>query len=402
VILNKKASKEQPNPKGFMFNIPASRDIKKDFSYKFLEKGGELAHKKFPRMLIFRSAYKLIYPNDTYKNLICEAFGVGVDDCFGDIVGYNLFSCASDGIVYFPKVATANFNPYKFIQRNYSCVSRRFKVRNMLEKVTKNNPHLLGLVLTYPKEISEKLFNMPDANKIVNDCFSKFYLKFEKFLCKNNNEVAGFWSNLHQWKSEEPYTPHFHHHVYGFNFVYDKVLKTFRRIQPFFSEEKLKIIKGFWCEIVNNLAEKLGIDTSFSVDGQKDKKEIVIHFHYYKEQGKIIHQLRYCSRSFLIDVANFCNDKKIKSKNDFVNGLRKLKDLKAIVNRTKTFGYLKYFKRCLNVEQKKVFGSMKNKIVCPVCFKDLAYAYTLSAAELEKIGVWEIHKKGLRYLGEFG
>ena len=309
-------------------------------------------------------------PPQEYIKLL-KSIGINKEDCLAEIEGFTVRERESGNKTIYPVIQGGAYNPYKKYKSNRSSASRRLKNVDIFLKLLNANRkgksvNMLNLNLTFPKEISDYLFNLPpkEDDKICREVLKEY---MEKVFGKG----VGYYSNLHKWGSRDPFNPHYHFHIVFFN--YEKTLTGFKRLNAKVPKDTLNNWRKDWFDIIclkfpNDFkSEKVNIWYQYFKNyGELEKENLEQNKKNRKARCDILHLLKYCTRSYLYDVFNyFSYNDSDKDKNYFkLNWSRYKKMFKGfcdrgcIQNRTTIHGFLhniKFYVRKADTPQNNLY-----------------------------------------------
>lgn len=325
------------------------------------------------------------------------------DDCEADISDISVSEREDGNRTIYPVITGSSNNPYIKYKSNRSSAYRRMRTIDCIGEMIDDKINCINLVLTFPKEFSNHLFNMDNGGIDIADKIFKGFWK----RCFGK-EYACF-SNFHGWKSSEPFKPHYHFHNVILNYTYDKETKQFTYFNPYFSIERIEELKKVLHEEISkyfklkNTVEELNIWLKyqdnyyvkmfheFTTDDiskikQSDMKQ---HFEGYENyignsildqeeekaklgllnmystscssRGKLTHMLKYNNRTYLYDVGKYLDYENNPEYNDEyksymdlkIHGTRakceqaflKFASMGCIKNRTRAMGYAHHVKK---------------------------------------------------------
>ena len=308
--------------------------------------------------LVFIKNIKYLTPSAAYEQFIGfmrpalnNPYGLGTTSvkqaCSARIGDFTALHCPlNNHEVIAPNYAyIGDYNPLK---GDHSVRSSASKLVNKLTylKDKDNNAkggYLIGIDLTFPKEVSEQLLNPGKRDKVLHKaalCMKDLIQYMRSLYCiDRDSEDIGLFYNLHLWKSENPLKPHLHYHVNLLNFVSKKeivksvqpteeynpytqklnktivvkkedtrfsmayrlnadgnreevnVLNALKRFNPRLDHRQ---IKQKWAEIVNK---------HFRLS--YDKLDVYLHYNLLKNRTAIMHRIKYCSRKPLMDLFEY-------------------------------------------------------------------------------------------------
>lgn len=362
----------------------------------------------------------LLKPNNYYISLM-KSIGIEKEKCEASIEGFSFHERDNGKYSVFPNINGGSHNPYMRYKSNRSCASRRLKLIDDLSQlathtyskikkykrlcflktkisdnhyITRNRRFekkwtdefaeldacfkpqkitMMNLNLTFPKQISNLLFEDPDGvnkEKKIVELFWKsaiqknvftlddkhykttgyteqvYNKKTKKYKSVKKYLQLGQFSNIHEWGSYNPFDDHIHIHCLFPNFLYDPYNKCFVRIQPFLNSHQLSQLKKIW---YNCQKETLGYGSDTNTPYSKfdiSPGELNIFFQYlpgytygidkpkkveqtfgnqsdfmkYRDdlslfnknnnaRTRLLHTQKYINRSHLIDVANYLDYK---------------------------------------------------------------------------------------------
>ncbi len=345
-----------------------------------------------------------LHPPLPYLNLL-KVIGVSSEDCNADIVGFSTYRRESGAYSVYPIIQGGSYNPYIKYKSNRVSALRRIKSIEFLSRLVNQKVFPMSFVLTFPSTISKLLFDDDEGDVKAKDIHNLFWDKLleQNILpigdksCKTTNGLQiGRYTNLHQWSSKFPFKPHYHFHTIIPNFLYNKKTQQFVRLKPFLTKEQLKKIQILWYECQKEIlhyGEKTSVVyTEFDIDPLKvdvffqylhgfkadvefPTKEITLNddataiakhrsdLEEYKKnciaRSRLHHSLKYCTRSYLKDIAEYFDywDDSVGAmlysplhKKQF----KKFVEKGCIKNKTSTKGYLRNLKNIIiNFDKKR-------------------------------------------------
>jgi len=254
-----------------------------------------------------------------------------------------------------------------------------------------------------------------DIVKAMKIAFVRAYTDVVRVILENEEGLKvkgkimfGGKVNCHIWSSGW-LVPHFHLHTNFLNVVRVEVDGEVRyiRFKPKLSEWALNLLKEKWTKY---LKEELFKIDDFRVWGYEIdfEDEFVVHSQFieldlnengdFKNAGKILHRLRYVSRSPLLDLNIALHDGKIVFENGEVYAVkdgqripidfRWLMALALYQNRSQSFGFVHSCKKLLGVtdDQLKPYRGESRKEYCPFCGSELEFVDYLTMMDFLKEG----------------
>ena len=258
---------------------------------------------------------KLIFPSGKYVDFLSHVLdlpvSVALNQAMPVVSGFIKYWDAHLGTYIFkPNVSRASrFNPYSNLQ---SARVSAIRLADFLSRVAKyvyryrakhRTTYSINITLTFPKEFSLRLIDDYEGTletaKAVFDTFMQILSR--KFL-KSDNEMLGYARNTHLIGSKNPFSPHLHHHLTLINLVMREDKETgeivFKRFSPVMNVEELR---RMW----KSALAQHGIYVEGDVDVHTEYVKIPIRL---DEDGRFRHWVKYASRKFTVDIANYLNE----------------------------------------------------------------------------------------------
>jgi hypothetical protein len=282
----------------------------------------------------------LIRPPKGYVDLMAE---LGFNDVDAIVEGLREVWCKNGKPDYVPKVLCAGkHNPYRKWVSTANSLSRF--VRKLFKLREKGVDYLLNVDLTVPKETSLKLSEDPAHGvQLLRRAFKLFVSRLKRL--KRLHGELGYFYNIHIW-STRTLMPHFHVHSSFCNAVLND--GKFHRFRPYFDKEELEVLRRAWADCLR----AVGLDVGDCVD-------VKVRYCELKDEAAVVHRIKYCSRSPLIDMASFFCDKNFSKIND-EETRDWLLGLVYYVNRRVCGGFLRRLKQLV--------GEVEGGRACPICF----------------------------------
>lgn len=261
----------------------------------------------------------LINPPPEYVKFIKYVMGWGDDPVLDPTVlcsarhgGWYSYKCKMTGTkVFTPRITDAGpYSAWRVWQNTKSSVSRfvslLMKLADVGFKSQDRADYLLGIDLTFPKYFSEQYANDPvEGLKVVREVFRSFVgLLKDRYLRDPKTEQLGLCYNPHISSTKNPLEPHFHLHCNMVNVVIRKDVETegytFKRFKPFYVKTDSFKIRELWGKALS----EHGIDI-LTNDGLP-----VVYLQNIRlgNKRKILHRLKYCGRSPIVDLFNYFVD----------------------------------------------------------------------------------------------
>lgn len=281
----------------------------------------------------------LIRPPKGYVDLMAE---LGFNDVDAIVEGLREIRCRNGKAVYVPKVLYAEkHNPYRKWVSAASSLSRF--VRKLFRLREKGVDYLVNVDLTVPKEISLELSKDPARGvQLLRRAFKLFVSRLKKL--KRLHGELGYFYNIHIW-STRTLMPHFHVHSSFVNAVMND--EKLHRFRPYFDKEELESLRRAWADCLRAVGLNVG-----------DCVDIKVRYCELKDEPAVVHRIKYCSRSPLIDMASFFCDKNFSRINDDETRTWLL-GLVYYVNRRVCGGFLRRLS--------KIVGEVEGGRSCPIC-----------------------------------
>jgi len=405
------------------------------------------------------------------------------EDCLAQIDGFTTFKRDNGMYSVFPVISGGGLNPYIKYRSNRISAHRRMDVFDNLSKIVNQKITIMNLNFTFPKQISNYLFDDPDGEIKSKQVYDLFWKKFlESGIIKIDHQKTqslknmdlGIHSNFHKSSSKDPFKPHYHFHDTFPNFLYDKLKKSFVRIKPYFKNGKsvdsegvkcynenlddLKKIRLLWYEsqkeILHYGEDNGSVYSEFDIEPDED----VVWFQYlpgydaniekpkkpkedlnltsndmqeYKEKylefktnqrarNKISHHLKYCTRSYLVDVGNYFDY--YNSDNDQVRfakfypylkkQFKRFIELGCVQNKTSTKGFLRKLRKITTDIDSRHKTKFYEKIYCSehkVTYRCPVTGYESAEKprkihgfpDIKSLNVYMAYKSGVAKISEF-
>lgn len=327
-------------------------------------------------MLFLDTGLKHLMPEKAYEKLCMTALNCSSDDLQGTFTGFfDAYTCERGHTVYKPILELGKRNPYKVMKTARCSASRRLKIIKYLDIASNRKSYLLHLVFTLPKKLSKKLFSLKDGKLLFHQCNKEWFCVLNNFL-KNKVRLEtksrlkfgkewkiGTWSNEHLWSSEKPFDPHFHNHTCMPNYLINTKTHKIIRFRPSFSDEELKKLKSLWNKHVAEFFER-------------DEEELNLYVSYRKEKHTILHTLKYCTRSHLLDISEFYfqEENAYISDQSFESQLRSFRNFVqkgTLENRTYTYGFIHNTKKLMTYHNVYELYRLDKSIPCERCGHDI-------------------------------
>jgi hypothetical protein len=210
---------------------------------------------------------------------------------------------------------------------------------DIIEGYDLKNPVLGSFVFTFPKELTDALFERGSKGEdLAWETFKDFKDDLDQFIFRKSAKLnkrrhkrpyatsgtLGHRVNLHLWKSSSPLHPHYHFHDSILNYALSDD-PTLEPIPFYFSKSDLKEIRRRWTACLLLLAESLDVDcptltlddsavgSLIEIDGEERTVNYAdVNYSYQKiilaNKGKVYHSLFYQNRDYLIDFCNYSNE----------------------------------------------------------------------------------------------
>ena len=448
-------------------------------------KASEISKEK--SILIYEQGLRLLTPEISYYDIM-QALEFEIEDLKAGIRRYEIQGCETcDKTFYYPRPEGGKYNPYMTYQRAKISALRTYRmlqgIRESCEialpgglnekdynKVELAQDYLIDIVLTYPKEISNKLIAEGKEEKlkeVKERCLSIFL----KYLTQNLVEIdgdrkeLGALDNPQTWRSNPfdkitgEFLPnnikHLHHHLKIPNWCWNDTKKTFERFKPkifipkkvknkegeeikviHFNQDLFKAIKQTWGRIINDLLETEGFtERQETLEGKiiPIETDLYVQFIPFNNKPKLVHALKYQTRSVVVDIANWCNNgEKIEVTPELTQTLLEIMKAGGLTNQATARGFWRKAKRCVReylenneeiayqaIEEsgdsyltenaneirhekinEKLAAYMKirerRSRICPLCGEDLKLRTIIELQDYERDGLLkiELDKKG--------
>jgi hypothetical protein len=218
-------------------------------------------------------------------------------------------------------------NPYRKHQIARSNTARRIDMMfNLVNKFKLSEFNMAFLTITMPKEISVALSEKKTGVKIAWLMYEKFWKKYNDIFGENLASSV----NLHTWKTELPFEPHYHFHMLipnyrirevdlsvfggennedsgdtGYEFVRQEWHRQRGGKYVPVSEQQLEQVRKMWTEILKKYSRLNHVEVDW-------EKKVDIHYAYGQLNdgaGKIqvMHWFNYQGRYPLEDYAKYSN-----------------------------------------------------------------------------------------------
>jgi hypothetical protein len=238
-----------------------------------------------------------LHPPQGMVELI-EQLRLNPDVFDADVVGFRVIECSeTKSLVAYPNFrAHGNYSPTHSWNSIKSSASR-LKTSMAQLYHDKKADNLVCLELTYPKEVSNRLYDDFEGTiEKANRCLKRFEtLLSGRFF---GGGKISFHSNTHPWSSNEPFKPHLHHHVNFPNVVLGAYDKKPKRFWPWVSKNK-KVFERQAFRIRTLWAECLW--ETFHVRVGLEGANIFIHAIPLGSGAQLYDRLKYCARKPVAD-----------------------------------------------------------------------------------------------------
>lgn len=400
------------------FNIGNRKD--KEFKSENVPKGHGY--------MVFDQHPKFLNPPKEYKKII-KSLGFLESDCLAQINEYSYCETEKGSYEIYPLISGGKFNPIMKWKSSKTSARRRFKNLKRLSILLGKKVFIMNLNLTFPKEISYKIFNNSNGQSVVWKCYKNFLkkLKVSGIILPDKNEKEfwrkiqsplkavpkeeraklkkeleahyfkqlefGHYANFHEWSSSNPFDPHAHIHNIFPNYLYDKDLEKFFRVQPQLTQEQLKRIKSLWLSVVSEAfpdatPDEINIwfqykkgftdEIQFPIKPQipimpvdlptpqrmsmhhkidKAKLEYKSNLKAWKKnqyaKSQVFNLLKYNNRSYLTDLAKYLSNTNKPLSKERKKNVLSFCNRGHIKNSTRTLGYLRNMKRLIKNSPRK-------------------------------------------------
>lgn len=373
--------------------------------------------------IVFVKNVKYLNPPEAYKEFIgfmrphlTETFVPGFvtveQACSVRIGDFTALYCPThDHDVVIPSYSyVGDYNPIKGDNTVKASASRLTDKLFYLKDKDNNSKggYLIGLDLTFPKEVSEQLLNKEKRDKVLNKaklCIKDLIAYLKSVYCDDDEDI-GLYYNMHIWSTENPLKPHLHYHVNLLNFISKKEIvksvefreeykafstKLHRTViidpdDPKFSREYrinedgnrepvhiLNALKRF-----NPRLDRKAIQNAWSSIVNKrfrlPDRPLDIYMHYIplKNRSATLHRIKYCSRKPLMDLWEYYTEHSFNPEavnKDYIDFLMRYQ------NRRTAIGFARMLNRFVIAEEVKR--------VCPVCGNPAKRTEHYSFADIE-------------------
>ena len=258
---------------------------------------------------------KLIYPSGKYVEFLSHVLDlpmpVALTQVMPKVDGFIRYWDAGRGnYIYKPNVSKASrFNPYSNLQ---SARISALKFADFMSRVAKHvyqyrskrrTTYSINITLTFPKEFSLRLIDDYEGTlETAKAVFDTFMEMLSRKLLKSDKEMLGYARNTHLIGSKNPFSPHLHHHLTLINLAMREDEETgeieFKRFSPRMDVDELR---SMW----KSALAQHGIYVEGDVDVHTEFVKIPIRLH---DDGRFRHWIKYASRKFTVDIANYLNE----------------------------------------------------------------------------------------------
>ena len=254
---------------------------------------------------------KLIFPSGGYVRFLSSALDmpdkVVKSLAIPEVNGFVKYWDANLGnYIYKPNISRASrFNPYSNLQSARVSASRlagflsRVANRVYSYRSRKKTTYAINITLTFPKEFSLRLIDDYEGTmETAKAVFDTFMEMLSRKLLRSDNEMLGYARNTHLIGSKNPFSPHLHHHLTLINLIMRENEDGSIEFIRFSPRMDVKELRRMW----KSALAQHGIYVKGDVDIHTEFVKIP---RYVYDDGRFRHWIKYASRKFTVDIAQY-------------------------------------------------------------------------------------------------
>lgn len=259
-------------------------------------------------IVFFGDMLELTQPSKAYKTHIQRFTNLKdneIDEATeAKLIDYSGVQCEESGTaVYYPRCKGGKYSAYQRM-KSVSSSARRLAARLCLlpDLVdAKDSLYIMAQDLTFPQYISQMaLTDFEGAVKLADKC-AKAYVKElskAKGWDRHKDTKLMYFYNIHIWHSHKEGSqyavtePHLHIHLNIVNALFDNE-GIYKRFEPFIQR---KVVRATWISVLAK--NKIIVP----------EPDFYLHFISLKHRAKVVHRIKYCSRSVLVDLHGYYSD----------------------------------------------------------------------------------------------